>query len=100
MELTVKEIGLENKKHFTAFHKKTVVGELLVLRCTFLNRYTFLDYIHGGCDVSLMLAVDFTLSNKAPQDPQSLHFISPELFDRRRPVSPGRSPGAVSSPGR
>jgi len=102
IELTIKEIAIDNKKHFTAFNKKMVVGELIILKCQFLNRYTFLDYIHGGCDVSLMLAMDFTLSNKSPKDPQSLHYISPELFEKRRhmAVSPGRSPGAVSSPGR
>jgi len=33
-----------------------------------------MDYIQGGCDISLVLAMDFTLSNKAPSDPESFHY--------------------------
>ena len=43
----------------------------------FDKRYSFLDYVFGGCEISLGLAIDFTLSNGDPNDPKSLHFFDP-----------------------
>ena len=39
--------------------------------------YSFLDYIMGGCQINFTVGVDFTLSNKDPKDPTSLHHINP-----------------------
>lgn len=36
---------------------------------------TFLDYIMGGCEVNLVVAVDFTASNGDPTRPGTLHHI-------------------------
>merc|ERR1712000_708794 len=33
----------------------------------------FLEYVFGGCNINLEIAIDFTLSNGDPKDPQSLH---------------------------
>ncbi|KAL5473574.1 hypothetical protein EMCRGX_G028070 [Ephydatia muelleri] len=38
---------------------------------------SFLDYIKGGCQISLIVAVDFTGSNGNPSSPSSLHYINP-----------------------
>ena len=38
---------------------------------------SFLDYIFGGCEVGLQIAIDFTLSNGKPNEPTSLHFWNP-----------------------
>lgn len=83
-ELSIKEITVDNKKIFTVFNKKVIAGSLEVYKCQFLNRYTFLDYIHGGCDISLMLAMDFTLSNKVAKDSKSLHYIDPVLTENKK----------------
>lgn len=58
---------------------KKKIGEIHILRCCFLDRFTFLDYIHAGCEISTMIGMDFTLSNKPCKDPKSLHYLHPEL---------------------
>lgn len=49
-------------------------GLLSVVTADILNRPTMVDYITGGCDINLMVAVDFTISNGPPDDPTSLHY--------------------------
>ena len=44
-----------------------------------------LDFIRGGCEVSLIVAVDFTASNANPQLPSSLHYgtaVRPSEYER------------------
>ena len=41
----------------------------------FSKRHTFLEYVFGGCEISLAVAVDFTLSNGDPKDKDSLHYF-------------------------
>ncbi|MES1915500.1 MAG: hypothetical protein MHM6MM_007430, partial [Cercozoa sp. M6MM] len=38
----------------------------------------FLEYLQGGLNIGLCVAVDFTASNGAPSDPSSLHYFSPD----------------------
>ena len=78
-EFTIKDVGINNKRTYPLFHKKILAGTLEVAKCNFLDRYTFLDYIHGGCDISIMMAMDFTLKNKPPSDKTSLHYDNPVL---------------------
>jgi len=33
----------------------------------------FLEYVFGGCNINLSIAIDFTMSNGSPSDPGSLH---------------------------
>jgi len=35
---------------------------------------TFIDYIHGGCEISAIVAIDFTGSNGDPRVPGTLHY--------------------------
>eukprot|EP00826_Nyctotherus_ovalis_P020480 TRINITY_DN16436_c0_g1_i3.p1 TRINITY_DN16436_c0_g1~~TRINITY_DN16436_c0_g1_i3.p1 ORF type:complete len:364 (+),score=71.08 TRINITY_DN16436_c0_g1_i3:112-1092(+) len=42
------------------------------------NRYSFLDYIFGGCQISLSIAIDFTASNGYPRAKNSLHYFNPK----------------------
>ncbi|PRP81554.1 copine-8-like, partial [Planoprotostelium fungivorum] len=39
---------------------------------------SFLEYIIGGTEISLVVAVDFTGSNGDPRSPTSLHYFSPD----------------------
>ena len=42
------------------------------------RQHSFLEYIFGGCEVDLTMAIDFTLSNGDPRDPGSLHYANPQ----------------------
>jgi hypothetical protein len=33
--------------------------------------------VFGGCDIDLSIAIDFTLSNGQPNNPESLHYFDP-----------------------
>lgn len=41
-------------------------------------RESFLDYVFGGCEIGLQIAVDFTASNGDPTSPHSLHYWNPQ----------------------
>ena len=38
------------------------------------REYTFLEYLRGGLQISLSIAIDFTRSNGEPNEASSLHF--------------------------
>ena len=44
------------------------------------ERVSFLDYIFGGCEINVHVAIDFTLSNGAPDQPSSLHYVNPQTL--------------------
>lgn len=54
-----------------------------------LNKPTFADYVRGGCEISLCVAIDFTGSNGDPRQPGSLHDIHPDgqLNDYEKAIS-------------
>lgn len=39
------------------------------------ERVSFLDYITGGCEIGVHVAIDFTMSNGDPQNRSSLHYV-------------------------
>ena len=42
------------------------------------DRVSFLDYIFGGCEIGVHVAIDFTLSNGNISSPNSLHYLNPQ----------------------
>lgn len=36
---------------------------------------SFLEYVFGGCQINLNVAIDFTLSNEEAHKPYSLHYM-------------------------
>jgi hypothetical protein len=40
------------------------------------KRNSFLEYIFGGCELNLAIAIDFTLSNGNPHSYNSLHNLN------------------------
>jgi len=57
-------------------------GKLVVKESTIIPQYSFLDYLYGGCEISLILAIDFTASNQDPKNPQSLHYTAPNQYNQ------------------
>mmetsp|Transcript_33434 Transcript_33434/g.105624 ORF Transcript_33434/g.105624 Transcript_33434/m.105624 type:complete len:608 (-) Transcript_33434:330-2153(-) len=51
-------------------------GEVYALHRELLFVPTFMDYLKGGLELSMVLAVDFTASNGAPSNPRSLHYMA------------------------
>jgi hypothetical protein len=41
-----------------------------------IKNYSFIDYLRGGMQINLSIAIDFTASNLEPNDPKSLHYLS------------------------
>ncbi|CAM9580394.1 unnamed protein product [Chrysoparadoxa australica] len=52
-------------------------GSLKILGAEFFKKHTFLDFIKGGCEINMTVAIDFTGSNGDPRSPQSLHYMDP-----------------------
>lgn len=40
-----------------------------------IKNYSFIDYLRGGMQINLSIAIDFTASNLIPSDPKSLHYL-------------------------
>jgi len=59
--------------------KKSYVnsGTLSVQNARIERHASLTDFIAGGLEISLAVAIDFTGSNGHPQEPSSLHYISP-----------------------
>lgn len=51
--------------------------ELTIGKSMFKQRVSFLDYIFGGLELTVNIAIDYTLSNGPPTDRNSLHYIDP-----------------------
>eukprot|EP00742_Colponemidia_sp_Colp-10_P002200 GILJ01002352.1.p1 GENE.GILJ01002352.1~~GILJ01002352.1.p1 ORF type:complete len:570 (+),score=97.05 GILJ01002352.1:35-1711(+) len=83
-QTTVQELLTGPKREFMAVNaankknKKYVHSGLIqVVKCQMFTVPTFLDYIAGGCELNLIVAIDFTGSNGDPNHPNSLHFRNP-----------------------
>lgn len=57
--------------------KAEMAGILRIKSMQIEERFSFLQYIYGGCHMHLMIGIDFTLSNGDPKSPSSLHFFDP-----------------------
>jgi len=83
---TVSELSSAGRHTVTLRHpqgKEKDVGALEIVRCDVEVQPSFVDYLRGGCEVSLMIAVDFTASNGNARNSNSLHFLGGERFGRQ-----------------
>lgn len=78
-DTTLDELVKSEGKYFDLQHpkkkKKKSAGRIYIQQCRLMEEYTFLDYISGGCEMKLLVAIDFTASNGEHTTPGSLHYI-------------------------
>lgn len=53
-------------------------GKLKLTNLKVERHHSFLEYVFGGCEVDLSIAIDFTLSNGNPKSRDSLHYFDPQ----------------------
>lgn len=51
------------------------LAQLFLRQMSVFQETTFLDYVMGGCEMSLVIGIDFTASNGDPTQPGTLHFL-------------------------
>jgi hypothetical protein len=75
---------LQASKEFTFAELKdgylwnSAIGPINFKNVTVESRFSFLDYVFGGCQISLSIAIDFTASNGYPRSKSSLHYFNPK----------------------
>ena len=88
-EFSLKKITEEGQKEFEIINPKKAKrkgyrnsGTIAISSVQMFKEYTFLDYIAGGCQINLLIAVDFTSSNGIPTSPNSLHYMNPQGYNQ------------------
>ena len=62
---------------FIANEKRLTIYNNSVIK----SNYNFIDYLKSGVTIKLTIGIDFTASNKPPNDPNSLHYLGGEMND-------------------
>jgi hypothetical protein len=62
--------------------KRAATGSLQIREFTIEQRPSFYDYLRGGMQLNLVTAIDFTASNRPPNDPNSLHYLAPNFVNQ------------------
>jgi vacuolar-type H+-ATPase subunit F/Vma7 len=57
--------------------KRNNQGSFKFLDVSMIQKFNFYDYLRGGIQLNLIVAIDFTASNRPPHDPASLHYMAP-----------------------
>ena len=57
--------------------KEKSAGRLVLEQYQVYKKPSFLDYLRGGLELNMIVAIDFTGSNGSPKQPTSLHFMNP-----------------------
>lgn len=72
-------VNPEKKKKKKAYRGS---GSIEIRELQIVREHSFLDFITGGCNISLVVAVDFTASNMNPMSPNSLHYLNPSGYNQ------------------
>jgi hypothetical protein len=68
---------MEDGLFHTQVHLGTISDVQIDLQTKLVKQQSFLEYIRYGCQINLMVAIDFTGSNGYPSSSRSLHYIHP-----------------------
>lgn len=52
-------------------------GRLILEEYQVYQKPSFVDYLRGGLELNMIVAIDFTGSNGSPKHPTSLHYMNP-----------------------
>ena len=63
------------KEGTTSFTCDRKNGTLKLNKLKIERQHSFVEYVFGGCEMSLTMAIDFTGSNGDPRSPGSLHYL-------------------------
>ena len=66
--------NLVNKEHDVDLKEKIKA----IIKIDAIKNYSFIDYLRGGMQINLTVAIDFTGSNGPPDQKNSLHYIGAE----------------------
>jgi len=69
------------------FHNETVCGHLLIKQAGISAVPTFLEYISGTCTINFITGVDFSSSNRNPDQGDDLHSQSEEWNEYQAAIS-------------
>lgn len=73
--LSVKELREDKKIYFMNEKTQKLMKCFLMIHSFEIKEtYKFIEYLCGGMNISFTTAIDFTASNKSPEDPNSLHY--------------------------
>ncbi|KRX04637.1 C2 domain [Pseudocohnilembus persalinus] len=78
IETTIQHLIDNSGKSVNILMNQLKVGELKLHNVKLDHRVSFLNYLLADAEVSLIVAVDFTHSNKDQNDPSSLHYTHTE----------------------
>nr|CAB3233432.1 copine-3 [Phallusia mammillata] len=67
--------GLINPKKQTKKKDYKNSGKITFSQCKVVKRFSFLDYLFGGCQIHFTCGIDFTGSNGDPRQKTSLHYL-------------------------
>lgn len=68
---TLKELREQRQLQLKGRHRK---AELKMRNYSKVKESQFIDYVMGGCEMNIVVGIDFTASNGNPYQPTSLHF--------------------------
>lgn len=69
--------NVRTQYEFTSGSKGKKMGEFCFTKLNIVQIPTFVDYLCNGLQLNMITAIDFTASNRDPEDPRSLHHFVP-----------------------
>ncbi|GAM19754.1 hypothetical protein SAMD00019534_029290 [Acytostelium subglobosum LB1] len=67
-------INQKKKEKKSSYHNS---GTIAISNAVMYRDSEFIDYLFGGCEIQLTVAIDCTASNLSPSSPSSLHYKHP-----------------------